>query len=104
MKCSILGPEAGLESVVRIFNRQLRWTREGIEYEADDKHAKMIIEECEVKSGRASRTPGVVEKDCVREETAMSQTEASRFRGVAARINFLAQDRADIQFAEWQCQ
>ena len=29
----------------------------------------------------------------------MSQTEASRFRGVAARINFLAQDRADIQFA-----
>ena len=76
MKCSILGPEAGLESEVRILNRKLEWTREGIEYEADDKHAKLIIEECGVKSGRASRNPGAVEKDCVRDEAAMNQTEA----------------------------
>ena len=84
---------------MRILNRTLRWTKNAIEYEADAKHAELVVEECEVKSGKASRTSGAVEKDGVRDETAMTQTEASRFRGVAARNTYLAQDRADIQFA-----
>ena len=85
--CSIIGPEANFMKEVRILNRTIRWTKEGIEYEADDKHAKIVIEECQVKSARTSRIPGVVKKETNCDETPMIPTEALRFRAVAARGN-----------------
>ena len=43
----------------------------GIE-DAADTHAKMVLEECLVESGKASSTEDAVEKDGHREETAMA--------------------------------
>ena len=39
-----LGPEDKDEKAIRILNRVVTWTTEGIEYEADQRHAEIIIE------------------------------------------------------------
>ena len=46
---SILSPrtmafkEAGDDKEITILNRTLRWTEEGLEYEADSKHVREIV-------------------------------------------------------------
>jgi hypothetical protein len=60
---------------------------------------RLIAEECEAKSGRASRTPGAPEKEQYKEDEAMTDRETSRLKAVAARSNYLAMDRADLQLA-----
>ena len=62
----------------------------------------MIIEECEVRSCRAAKTPGVQEAVVDGREKGgieMNDHEKTRFLGVAARINYLATDRSDLQYA-----
>ena len=82
--------------------RVLRWKGENMEYEADAKHAEMIWEELGLKADSNG-----LDKPCVREtaeEVARNHEplgvhEAKRFRAIAARANFLALDRPDVQFA-----
>ena len=65
-------------------------------------HAEVIIEECEVRSCRAAKTPGVQEAVVDGREKGgieMNDHEKTRFLGVAARINYLATDRSDLQHA-----
>ena len=39
-----MGREAGDDKHVIILGRHVRWTADGIEYEADPKHRKMVME------------------------------------------------------------
>ena len=39
----ILGPNAGDTHEIRILNRIVRWTAEGLEYEVDQRHAAIIL-------------------------------------------------------------
>ena len=65
--------------------------------EADPRHAELIIEQLGVGELRSAATPGIDEVD--REDGAeITGSDATRFRGVAARCNYLAFDRPDIQF------
>eukprot|EP00973_Karenia_brevis_P018805 2576858-Karenia_brevis.AAC.1 len=41
---AILGPEEGDDKEVTILGRLVRWTEEGIEYEADPKHRKIVMD------------------------------------------------------------
>ena len=92
----------------------MRWCEDKIECEADHRHAEIIIEECEVMCGKVVKTPGVHEVISSKEvetrlggvpvthplvESELSEHEKTRFRGVAARINYLAMDRSELQFA-----
>jgi hypothetical protein len=96
----VLGPEASDDKKITILGRELRWCEGGIEYEADRKHATMIIE----AMGLDERSKGL---SCPYDKTEqpedegedMDKAEASEFRALAARANFLALDRLDIQFA-----
>ena len=45
---------------IKILNRTIRWCDGKLEYEADSRHAEAIIEECEVQSGRITKTPGIL--------------------------------------------
>ena len=45
IKSSILGPNDGQSKEIRILNRVIRWTPEGIEYDAYQRHADTIVEE-----------------------------------------------------------
>ena len=83
----------------------MRWTEGGIEFEADPKHRQLIME----TFGFDERSKGLVnngEKDG-REEVGdgeeMGKGEATEFRGVVARMNFLSQDCPDLQFPVKEC-
>ena len=39
----IVGPDPGDMKEIRILNRLVRWTKDGIEYEADDKHVTTVV-------------------------------------------------------------
>ena len=102
IKAHYLGPESGMKDEIQILNRTLRWTKEGITYEADQRHAE-IIKEMNMKKANAVSTPTVPEPS---EEANsrlsspdMTKDEASRFRGLVARVNYLSLDRPDLQFA-----
>jgi hypothetical protein len=41
----LLGPEVNDKKIITILNRSLEWKTEGIEYRADEKHVKKIMEE-----------------------------------------------------------
>ena len=88
IKFQVMGPEKHLSQDVKILNRKLRWTQVGIEYEAD-----LNMKKC--------KTLGITQgsKALVKEKEDMRNEEQTKFRSVAARINFLATDRADLQFA-----
>ena len=88
---------------IQILNRTLRWTMESITYEADQRHAEIVIQDMNLKKAKAVSTPAVPE---VSEEANlrlsshdMTKDEASRFRRLLARVNYLSLDRPDLQFA-----
>ena len=84
-------------------NRTLRWTKDGLEYEPDQRHAELIVKDVSMERARAVATPGTAE---TREETQhyakcfeMGRSESTSYRGLAARLNYLALDRPELQFA-----
>ena len=97
-----LGPDDGDDKSVRILNRVIEWTDKGISYEADQRHAEIIIKQLEVNDMKPLSVPGSKAKpkecsDWDLEELEPSQ--ATLFRGLVARANYLSQDRSDIRFA-----
>ena len=85
----------------RILNRVIRVTSEGWEYEADQRHAGLIIQETGAASMGTLSHPGGENR--MLEEGASSKKlvgdEATRFRAVVARANYLSADRPDIVLA-----
>ena len=91
--------ERGKPGSVRILNRIVTVTKDGLEYEADQRHAEILMRDMGVdESCKGVVTPGVSASDGgPTGETAVG--EGSQFRAVAARGNYLGQDRMDMQFA-----
>lgn len=93
---------------VKILNRTVRWTSRGIAIEADPRHVREVIRHLGLEGSKGVRTPCEVERDGRRargcenlepeESVALSYEDARRYRGIAARLNYLAQDRPDLKF------
>ena len=45
IKTHYLGPGSGMTDEIQILNRTLRWTKEGITCEADQRHAEIVIQD-----------------------------------------------------------
>ena len=77
----------------------MEWTEEGIRYEADQRHAEIIVEGVGLdgSNSRAVNTPGRKGSENIEEK--LGDRQASAYRGFVARANYLAQDRSDIQYA-----
>jgi len=87
---------------VRILNRIVTWTENGIEYEPDQRHAEVITHELGLKGEVSVVTPGVPKEEQKSEdgdEALMDEQDAKKYRGITARANYLAQDRTDIRYA-----
>jgi len=97
----VMGPPGMPETTqeITILNRVTRWTGEGIEYEADPRHAEIIIKELGLSGGKTVSTPGCKKTKIEDEGEPMNAEESTKFRALVARANYLAQDRCDIQFA-----
>lgn len=99
-KHKLLGLEGA--KIVRVLNRVLTWEKEGIYYEADQRHAELLVEHLKLEEAKAVVTPGTREEQCKvyeQETDFMKPSNASSYRMLAARLNYLAMDRPDIQYA-----
>ena len=85
----------------QILNRVVRATDKGYEMEADPRHAELIIEQLDLTNAKGVSSPGTDEPSAdIEEEPEPLETEqASAFRAIAARCNYLAADRPDIMHA-----
>ena len=99
IKSQILGPELTSCREIKILNRIIRWTPHGLEYEPDQRHADAVIESLGLQQARTVSTPLTTESDDGEPGNVLNAMEASHYRSVCARINFLAHDRPDLQFA-----
>ena len=64
-----LGPEVHDEKEIRILNRVIQWTEEGIWYEPDPRHAEIIFKDLGLIEGsKALSTPGVQQEVNEKEE------------------------------------
>ena len=92
-----IGPGRKDGKAMRVLNRLVHWTNEGIEYEADQRHAEIIIQESGLKEDSKSvNTPREPSKRGDRDnDDTQPLTEEKRrwYRGVVASGNYLAQDR-----------
>ena len=78
----------------------LRCTPTGREVEADQRHADFIAQVLALGKAHGVVTPGEhepIRKEGEHEEE-LSPEEATRYRGIAARVNYLAADRPDIMY------
>ena len=95
-----LGPERGDDKCIRILNSILTWSEHCLLYECDPRHAEILVKEVGMKVGEKGNvgTPGakIEEEDT---DKPLSADLATKYRSLAARANFMALDRADIQFA-----
>ena len=92
------GPNDAKEG--RVLNRIVRWCSDGIQYEADPRQVERLVAECGLDGAKPVVTPGV--KPTFRELEDDAELPAhlvTAFRGSAARANYLAADRIDLQFA-----
>ena len=101
IKTKVVGPGPGEAKEERVLNRIIRVTAEGWEYEADQRHADLIISGMNLEDAKGVRGPGEDEKPWEEEEnnSPVTHKETKEFRALAARANYLAQDRSDIQYA-----
>lgn len=85
---------------VEVLNRIVRWTTQGVEYEADPRHVEQIVRDLGLLGAKAVTTPGAkptYEQAC--HSKPLPRAKLIPFRSVAARANYLAMDRPDIQLA-----
>ena len=99
IKTQRIGAGNGCEREGKVLNRIVRYTEEGYELEADPRHAELIIEQLGVGGNRPVITPGIDDDDVESAEVEIEGSDATRFRGVAARCNYLSFDRPDLQYA-----
>ena len=101
IKTSVIGAGIGEVREARVLNRILRITELGWEYEPDQRHAEMIVEQLGLKDAKAVETPTEEEKKWEREEDdkELDADKQKHFRSIAARCNYIAADRPDLMFA-----
>ena len=85
----------------RALNRVVRGTQEGWGAEPDQRHADIFVEELGLEEARPVSTPGEPEQRWEEEENAQEPggAEATKYRALAARANYLAADRTDMMYA-----
>lgn len=131
IKVETLGSGKDDAKEIRVLNKVIRLTDEGLELEADPRHAEIVIRELGLEDAKPSPTPGVKqgtkraiqkkngEEPCEDEDEVeetevsvvdeghddeekaekMSPADAKSYRGIVARLNYIASDRIDMQFA-----
>ena len=95
-----LGPGKRDDKSVRILNRIVSWGSDGITYEADQRHAELIIRDVGLDpKSNGVVTPGVKRKEEEEDQSALDKGNALVYRACVARANYMVQDRSDVQYA-----
>ena len=69
IKTEVLGPDAkaGEVSEVRFLNQAIRWRIEGITWEADPRHAELVVQQLDLETSHSCVTPGTKEESRVKD-------------------------------------
>eukprot|EP00972_Heterocapsa_arctica_P061932 9129287-Heterocapsa_arctica.AAC.1 len=103
-KTQIMGGERDLPKTVKILNRTFTWTKDGVMMEADPRQVKEVIKSLGLEAAKAVATPCAMSRDEDKIAKAGSDLKcegenATTYRAVAARFNYLSSDRPDIRYA-----
>ena len=102
VKTQMLGPDSCHQQEIKILNRIVQWRGEsGIVYEADPRHAELIIEQLQLAEAKSVTSLGTTEEGCTQEDAdvTLGEREATSYGAIVARCNYLSPDRPDIAFA-----
>ena len=101
IKTKVVGTGRGELGEARVLNRVIGVDETGWRYEPDQRHADIIVKGLGLKEAKAVGTPGEEEKKGEEEENEelLEWKQATGYRALAARANYSAQDRVDIQYA-----
>ena len=101
IKTKWLGPKAHHEKEVKILNRVVSWTNEGIKYEADPRHAELMIQEMKLNESKDVVTPGIHDEGETSDDKdqTLEPEKETAYRALVARANYISPDRPDISFA-----
>ena len=96
-----LGPGKDDAKEILVLNRVIRYTDHGLECEADPRQAERLLEGLKLDGGcNPVATPGLEPLiDQLTEDKTLPASELTGFRGLAARANYLAADRIDLQYS-----
>lgn len=74
---------------------------DGVEYEPDQRHAELVVKELELEGAKPVTSPWTsVEKGIGQEQSPLLMAQdGTKYRALVARMNYLAQDRPDLQYA-----
>ena len=77
IKTEVLGPNAGAGEVqeLRFLNRIMAWTEHGITWEADPRHAELVIQQLDLENCKPVVSPGVKEDNRERAADRIGSTE-----------------------------
>jgi hypothetical protein len=105
-----LGPRAKDLKEIVILHRLLRWRaqdhnqRERIEYQADPRHAEMLLLQLQLNGqGRGITTPGVKVEPTDANMKKLDEDEGALYRSACMRLGYLAQDRPTLQYIAKEC-
>ena len=92
-------PKGNEEVDAKVLNRVVRRNNQGYEIEADPRHAELIVEQVLETGARTLSTPGINPGNEDEEGQESEGENATKFRSLAARCNYLSLDRPDLQYA-----
>ena len=101
LSTDVIGPEEKDSKVVKVLNRIISVSEHGYTYEADARHAEIIIRDLGLSEAKGVSSPWSEEH--FEEEELLDHERFKRYQSICARANFLVLDRIDIQFATKEC-
>ncbi len=95
-----LGPGPQDDKEASMLHRIIRWTEEGLEYEADPRLHEQVVQDLGLKGCKGVGTPGVKQSyEQIEGDEELKRQQERPYRAIAARMNYLAADRPDVQYA-----
>ena len=101
IKTQVLGPDEDQVQQVKVLNRIIECNgAKGIMYEADPRHAEIIVEQLRLIDAKPLTIPGTKEEGTTQENSSekLDSENASLYRALVARCNYLSPDRSDIAY------
>ena len=100
-KVNRVGERREWEKVVKVLYRIIGIELDGCRLETDQRHVEILVDELSLKDAKEKKLPGEDDKEWELEgdQEELEPRQATRFRALAARLNYLAADRLDVQFA-----
>ena len=96
----VLGSNRNDLKEITLLNRCITWHDDHISIEADPRHAELVLRELGLTTdSKGSTTTGVKSSTDDDEDQELNKEEATMYRSISARMNYMCADRADLQFA-----